>query len=575
MSRASSPRSTFLSSGRSRGLAAGGVVLLLAIGLYLVGFFVTGDRVPRDVTVAGVAIGGLGRDDAIAKLQSELQPRLGAEITVTADDQQATIKGAESGIGLDYAATVDEAGIGKSPDPRRIWTVLTGGGAVQPVITTDQQQLDRQLDRLQQQFGKKPVDAEVKRDGIGYTAEPMTVGREVDRAQAQQRLLSQILQPGAIAIPVREIEPEITDAEAEQLITEQLEPALAGPVTVDTDGNGNFKVWPDKIRRALVVGRADGKPTMSIDAEKLRSAADNAIKRLDFTEPKDATVRLVNGEPKVIPGEPGGSISAEDLAAAVQPVLTKPVGERNATVELTQSEPEVTTADARDLGVEEVTGEFTTHFPYAEYRNHNIGRAAEILNNTLVMPGEVFSFNDTVGERTAENGFVAGTIISGGIFKKEMGGGVSQSVTTTFNAAFFAGMKDVEHHPHTLYIDRYPAGREATVAWPTLDLKFKNTTEHAVLIQAFVDEAEPGSEGSVTVKMWSTKSYDKITSTEPQKSGFSYGQDITSDDPNCEPSSPVQGFHVTYSRLFFNDGKRVKKEDFAWTYNPTNRVTCV
>ena len=70
--------------------------------------------------------------------------------------------------------------------------------------------------------------------------------------------------------------------------------------------------------------------------------------------------------------------------------------------------------------------------------------------------------NGIVGERTAANGFVEGFVIEGGKFKRELGGGVSQSATTTFNAMFFAGLKDVEHRPHTLYIDRYPAGREAT-----------------------------------------------------------------------------------------------------------------
>ena len=106
-----------------------------------------------------------------------------------------------------------------------------------------------------------------------------------------------------------------------------------------------------------------------------------------------------------------------------------------------------------------MSGEFTTSFPYAEYRNINIGRAAELINNTLLKPGETFSLNRIVGERTAANGFTEGYVIKGGI-EKDLGGGVSQSATTTFNAMFFAGLKDIQHRPHTLYINRYPAGRE-------------------------------------------------------------------------------------------------------------------
>ena len=144
---------------------------------------------------------------------------------------------------------------------------------------------------------------------------------------------------------------------------------------------------------------------------------------------------------------------------------------------LTGAKAKFSTADAKKLGIKQVTGEFTTYFPYLPYRNVNIGRAAELINGTLLKPGEIFSLNGVVGERTAANGFTEGYIIEEGKFRKELGGGVSQSATTTFNAMFFAGLKDIQHQPHTLFIDRYPPGREATVAWPSLDLKFQNDTQ--------------------------------------------------------------------------------------------------
>ena len=122
-----------------------------------------------------------------------------------------------------------------------------------------------------------------------------------------------------------------------------------------------------------------------------------------------------------------------------------------------------------------MVSDFVTYYPPATYRDINQGRAAELINGTILKPGETFSFNDTVGERTAENGFTNGFIISNGVFREDLGGGVSQVVTTTYNAAFFAGMDDVEHKPHSFYIDRYPMGREATVAWPTVDLQVQAT----------------------------------------------------------------------------------------------------
>ena len=128
-------------------------------------------------------------------------------------------------------------------------------------------------------------------------------------------------------------------------------------------------------------------------------------------------------------------------------------------------------------------------------------------------PGETFSLNGTVGERTAENGFTKGFIISNGIFTEDFGGGVSQMATTTFNAAFFGGMTDVQHKPHSFYIDRYPVGREATVAWPTVDLRWRNDTPYGVLVHAHVTPSTPSSQGVVTVRLFSTKYWDITTKT--------------------------------------------------------------
>ena len=198
-----------------------------------------------------------------------------------------------------------------------------------------------------------------------------------------------------------------------------------------------------------------------------------------------------------------------------------------------------------------------------------------MINNTLLLPGKTFSLNKTLGERTRKNGYVPGYIIRDGRFRMELGGGVSQSATTTFNAVFFAGLKDVEHAPHGLYIDRYPAGREATVFWPTLDLRFKNDTEYGVLIEARLNEATNDRQGKITVRMWSTKTYEKVTSSELRRSNSTSGPVIRDSRSDCEPQEAVQGFDVNYERRFYQDGKVVKTEKFFWRYKPTSQVICV
>ena len=174
----------------------------------------------------------------------------------------------------------------------------------------------------------------------------------------------------------------------------------------------------------------------------------------------------------------------------------------------------------------------------------NIGRASELINGTLVLPGETFSLNETVGERTAENGFVKGFIIGGGQFREDFGGGVSQVATTTFNAVFFAGLEDVEHKPHSFYISRYPAGREATVAWPTVDLKFRNDAETGVLMQYI------HTPGEITVRFWGTKAYDEIRSVSSERYTTRPDDEIE-DSEECVDQAPVSGFDITVTRRWY------------------------
>ncbi len=193
----------------------------------------------------------------------------------------------------------------------------------------------------------------------------------------------------------------------------------------------------------------------------------------------------------MIPAKPGVTYEpgrGRDRASS-QLVAREPASASARSTLLGRRSPTFTTKDARALKIKEQVSTFTTYYPYAEYRNVNIGRAAELVNGTVLKPGEIFSLNDIVGERTRENGFTEGFIISNGIFKEDLGGGVSQMATTTFNAMFFAGLKDVEHKPHSFYIDRYPVGREATVAWGAVDLRFENDTPYGVLVEARVTPA--------------------------------------------------------------------------------------
>ncbi|MCW2812309.1 MAG: hypothetical protein JWP61_2767 [Friedmanniella sp.] len=544
--------------------------------LYLAAFLVAGDRAPRDAAVAGVRVGGMTRDQAEAALTTGLRDRALAPVPVLVHGRATTVAPADAGLRVDVPASVTAAGAGRSLSPAHIVGVLTGGADVAPELAVDQETLRAATAALAAQVNTKPRDAALTYAGTTVKRTAARSGVQLDEDGAGRALQDGYLtSTGPVELPSTVTEPAVTTAEADQVATAYAKPAVSGAIRVSAGRAGTFSVSPAMVASSLTFAVQDGTLVPRLDAERLRRAAADAVDRVESTRPRDATVALVKGRPTVVPAVDGTTVSADALAKAVEPALTRKGSDRTGTVALTGAAAPFTTADAEKLGIKEVTGEFTTHFPYLPYRNTNLGRAAELINGTVLKPGETFSLNKVVGERTKANGFVEGFIINGGKFRKELGGGVSQSATTTYNAMFFAGLKDIEHQPHTLYIDRYPPGREATVAWPTLDMRFQNDTRYGVLVQASVVKGTPSRQGSITVRMWSTKTYDKVVSTTPVKSGFTTGRDLKDPSPQCEPMTPVPGFDADYQRLFYRDGAVVRRESFHWRYAPTDHVTCV
>ncbi len=551
---------------------AAGVVALLG-GAYVAGYVMSGDVVPRNATVSGTAIGGMSRDAAIAAINADLGPKAAAPITVTVEGKPGTIQPSQAGLALDPAATVAASGVGRSWSPTHILRVLSGGGPIEPVVTVDRAKLEAAVGSYAATVDTKPVNATLAYQGIVPTSKPGASGLTVDVAATADAVRSAYLTSTAVTGKGTVTEPEVTTAEAQQALDSYAKPAVSGPVTLDT-GKGNLVVTPEQIAAATTFPVANGTIAPTTDLKALYAAAQPAIKALNLGAAKDASIAIgPGGAPVITPSVDGITLTEDDFGKAITPLMTA-TGNRTAKPTLAAQRPAFTTEAAQALGIKEVTGEFTTYFPYAAYRNNNLGLAAKGINNTLLKPGDIFSLNKTLGERTAANGYVEGYVIKSGALVKELGGGVSQSATTTFNAAFFAGLKDVEHHPHMFYIDRYPAGREATVYWGSLDLRFQNDTEYGVLMQAFVTPSTPSSRGSITVRVWSTKVYDKVESSTLRKSNFTEPKTRNSTDPKCEPQSPTQGFDVNYERLFYKGGQLVRTEKFFWRYAPEDRIVC-
>lgn len=549
-----------------------GLIALVAVayaGLY----FNAGDKVPHGTTVSGVPIGGHTEVEAAEVLEDGLAERIGRRIEVSVDDTTQRVSPAEVGLSVDYAESVDAGGGSRSWSPRRLWNYYTSGESLQAVVDVDTSAFETFVAGLDKSAGTKPREGRVgfKGDKI-VTVEPR-VGKAVDAEQARGALLAAYLSetPGIVEIQLVRTQPEIDEADVAAASKEFANPAVSGPVTLRF-GKASITLQPAQFTPALSLVAADGVLEPKVDKRKLHDVIKTGVSDGD---PVDASVELVNGKPQVIPSKPGVTYDKPGVNKGFLDLVSKPVGERELKVEAKVAQADFTTEDAHALGIEEQVSTFSTYYPHSDYRNTNIGRAAKIINGTVLKPGETFSLNGVLGERTRENGFTEGFVINNGIYKQEVGGGISQMATTTFNAMFFAGLEDIEHKAHSLYISRYPVGREATVSWGSIDLQFRNDTPYGVLVEAHVTPSTSSSSGVVTVSMHSTDYWD-ITTTTGERYNHTEPKTRTLHDEECYPNEGYGGFDINVVRYFRKAGSSTldHSETFFTRYNASDTVIC-
>ncbi len=248
---------------------------------------------------------------------------------------------------------------------------------------------------------------------------------------------------------------------------------------------------------------------------------------------------LEDGPANVVGADDGESDDTDDEGAGLPVAVLEPkiVGADQGVAEL------------ESLGIIEQVSTFTTNHACCQNRVTNIHRIADLTRGAIIRPGETFSLNGFVGRRTRENGFVADGAINLGVLEPQVGGGISQYATTLFNAAFYAGMEFVEYQSHSLYISRYPRGREATISWPRPDLKIKNTTDYGILLWNSYTST------SITVTMYSTKHLDVV------------------DLPLRRSSNRQCRIDITPRLITFPDGTTVEDSVFA-VYRPGEGLDC-
>ena len=538
------------------------------------------------MTVAGVDVGGLDRDALTAALTQVGASDAARTVLARQGQRTVTTTADELGYGVDIDATVEAVlARGRQGNPllalRDQLRATFSPIAVAPVVAFDADDFAAWVDRIALELALPPLTGQLVFSGGSATVVVPEPGETIDVDGLRERALAALEGSGEVVVDVpTTVTTPTTTPEQVAALESEAERAISGPVTLRR-GAVQVSLTGEDIARLLQVrvpavsGGGIGELELAIDPDALLSVLPAEQFAGLASDPQDAGFEVVGGQVRLVPAVDGFAFDARAAAAQVLAVATSP-GPRTAELEGGTVEPDLTTADAQALGITEEVASFTTEHPCCQSRVVNIQRIADLVDGTVVLPGETFSLNGHVGRRTVENGFTDGGAISGGEFVEQIGGGVSQFTTTMFNTIFFGGYAIVEFKPHSYYISRYPLGREATLNFdPPVDLRFTNDSPYGVYVHTSYTDT------SITVTFFSTR-WTEVTSTTGERYGFTEPEDRREESDELPAGeerlvqSGRQGFSVDFTRTitYLADG-REETQRFTTVYLPEPRLTLV
>jgi vancomycin resistance protein YoaR len=336
-----------------------------------------------------------------------------------------------------------------------------------------------------------PINASLAIEGTEIKAIEGQNGIAVDQAALGEELTGVLLtlHSTEIAIPTAVVEPAVQaedNAEAQELA----ETMISAPIVIK-DGDTSWSLTPAQIASYMDF-KSELQNGVSTLVPYLSASSMNAffdqIEDDVAKEPVSATFDSDGEKAWVNPGTLGQVLNREKTAEAVNAAALEPTG-RSVEVGVDATEPELTTEEAEARGIKDLLATYTTP-PYtgSSSRQVNVRITTEYASNVMMAPGDVYNFDEQIGPRTAARGYkLAPGIVGPGKLEDVFGGGICQVSTTLFNAVFFAGLEVVERHNHSIYIDHYPKGRDATVSAGGKNLRFRNDTSHWIWIRAVSD----------------------------------------------------------------------------------------
>jgi vancomycin resistance protein YoaR len=493
-------------------VAVGAVVAVCAIAV-LVDALVYTDEVHAGVSVYGVDLGGMTKGQATAAL-ARLADSAGP-VTLRSGDKTWPVVPADVGTVMDAKGAVAQA-----------MAVTRGSNFFEDVVTrfklyfnrrdlplsgtVDHARIAALLSRIATELHVTPVNAGL---AVGNGTIKVIEGRNGQDADTttlgpQMESLFVALHTATLDVPIVVKEPPV-QAKDNRVAQEQAQTMLGAPITL-TNHDKQWTLTPEQIASYMDFKSEEqnGVPTLVPYVSEgkmwlfLQSLAPDVNK-----DPVNAKLTSNGSTFRVIPAVNGETFDPTATAKAVNATALKPTG-RTVEVAATIIEPDFTTAEAQATTFNDRLSTFTTRYACPANRATNVRITTRYATNVFLAPGQQYNFDKQIGPRTAARGYKLAPGITGpNTLDDVLGGGICQVSTTMFNAAFFAGLKITERHNHSIYINHYPKGRDATVTGSGKNLRFVNDTGHYIWIRGSSDGI------TTTISIYGTSDGRKVSYT--------------------------------------------------------------
>ena len=487
-----------------------GILVVLTGGTavaHMVNEAVYNGEVARNVSVAGVDVSGLGKED-LWEVLDEIEAEWGRiPATVAAADFEITTDMSEFGVRIDRVAVTEAAmAVGRDDgfvDDLRSWLRSFFGKTryVPLSFELDDATTIAYIDNHEEALRVSPIEPSFTGASGTIVVTEGLDGARIDGAvvaAALEPVVESDLPPYSVAVDLVPVPPLTDDVKLAAAVAHG-EDLASDPIVVRVNAR-NATLYPETIERWVVSDWQDGQLTAVFDLDLVQRSVEGLL--ADYDDPgSPPRFNVVDNEVSYTLGAPPKECCGEGVGELLYAAALEGKGGLvRLPARLTYEDGGRAAVEA--LGVNELIAEFTTNHNCCESRVTNIHRIADIVRGYLIEPGGRFSINEFVGRRTREKGFVSAGVIESGHFTEDVGGGISQFATTLFNAAFFAGMDFETYQSHSIYISRYPYGREATMSYPSPDLAIRNNSPYAMLLWT----SYTGT--SITVQVYSTEYFD-------------------------------------------------------------------